>query len=89
MGLVDNSVEDGERIVIDDTLTVPYFHHQVLDLQKILDTTKFKIDFDIQLDLVEGVSIFYYKHPIFFSFFLFFSMLRQICPQCKQNKHNS
>ena len=67
MGLVDNSVEDGERIVIDDTLKVPYFHHQVLDLQKIIDTTKFKIDFDIQLDLVEGVSIFYCNHPIILS----------------------
>ena len=67
MGLVDNSVEDGERIVIDDTLTVPYFHHQVLDLQKIIDTTKVKIDFDIQLDLVEGVSMYYSNHPTFFS----------------------
>ena len=62
---MDNFVEDGERIVIDDTLTVPYFHHQVLDLQKIIDTTKFKIDFDIQLDLVEGVSMLYSNHPIF------------------------
>ena len=67
MGLVDNSVEDEERIVIDDTLTVPYFHHQELDLQKIIDTTKVKIDFDIQLDLVEGVSMLYSNHPIFFT----------------------
>ena len=67
MGLVDNSVRDGEKIVIDVTLTLPYFHHQVLDMQKIIDTTKVKIDFDIQLDLVEGGSIFYYNHPIIFS----------------------
>ena len=70
MGLVDNSVEDGERIVIGDTSTVPYFHHRVLDLQKIIDTTKFKIDFDIQLDLLEGVSLFYCNHPIIFSDYL-------------------
>ena len=68
MDLADNSVEDEERIVIDDTLTVPYFHHQVLDLQKIIDTTKFKIDFDT--DLVEGVSIFYCNHPIIYSDYL-------------------
>ena len=53
--------------MLDHTLTVPYFHHQVLDLQKIIDTTKVKIDFDIQLDLVEGVSIFDCYHPIIFS----------------------
>ena len=67
MGLVDNSVGDGEKIVIDVTLTLPYFHHQVLDMQKIIDTTKVKIDFDIQLDLVEGVSMLYSNHPIFFT----------------------
>ena len=67
VGLVDNSVEDGERIVIDDTLTVPYFHHQVIDLQKIIDTIKVKIDFDIQLQILEGVSLFYSNHPTFFT----------------------
>ena len=67
MGLVDNSVGDGEKIVIDVTLTLPYFHHQVLDMQKIIDTTKVKIDFDIQLHLSEEVSACYCNHPIFFS----------------------